>query len=88
MPDDPTGPPADDRRPTRVRHRVLALLCALALVLYLDRLCISKAAPAIEEELGVSHTQMGVVFAAFTVAYCLFEVHTGAWGDRQARAAS
>jgi MFS family permease len=65
-----------------VRYQVLALLCALAFILYLDRLCISKAAPAIERELRLSHTWMGVVFAAFTLAYCLFEVPTGAWGDR------
>src|SRR5581483_10582071 len=67
---------------TRVRYGVLALLCALAFVLYIDRICISKAAPAIREEFGLSKTAMGVVFAAFTVAYGLFEVPTGRWGDR------
>jgi sugar phosphate permease len=73
----PAGP-----RPTRVRYGVLAFLAVLAFVLYVDRVCIGKAAPAIEAELGLSHTEMGFVFAAFTLAYCLFEVPTGAWGDR------
>jgi MFS family permease len=82
MHQDSTDSTTDIGRPTRVRYRVLALLCLLALILYLDRLCISKAAPAIEKELRLSHTKMGVVFAAFTLAYCLFEVPTGAWGDR------
>jgi MFS family permease len=82
MPEDPLGLPADVRRPTRVRYRVLALLCLLAFIFYVDRLCISKAAPDIERELRLSHTRMGVAFAAFTLAYCLFEVPTGAWGDR------
>src|SRR5207247_1393310 len=74
-----TEPPA---RPSRVRYAVLAFLCTLAFILYLDRICISKAAPAIERELGISHTAMGFVFGAFTVSYGLFEIPTGRWGDR------
>ncbi len=73
-------PPPD--RASRVRYGVLAYLCGLSFILYIDRLCISKAAPAIEAELGISHTAMGFVFGAFTVAYGLFEVPTGRWGDR------
>jgi MFS family permease len=65
-----------------VRYGVLAFLCALAFVLYIDRICISKAAPQIEADLGISHTAMGFVFGAFTLAYGLFEVPTGRWGDR------
>jgi MFS family permease len=72
----PTG------RPTRVRYGVLGFLCALAFVLYIDRICISKAATDIERDLGISHTAMGFIFGAFTVAYGLFEVPTGRWGDR------
>lgn len=68
--------------PTRGRYKVLAFLCVLALILYIDRICISKAVPAIEADLGISHTAMGFVLAAFTAAYCLFEVPTGSWGDR------
>jgi ACS family glucarate transporter-like MFS transporter len=67
---------------TRVRYRVLAWLCSLSFILYIDRLCISKAAPQIEQELGITHTAMGFVFGAFTVAYGLFEIPTGRWGDR------
>ncbi len=68
--------------PSRGRYKVLALLCTLALILYIDRICISKAVPAIEADLGITHTAMGFVLAAFTAAYCLFEVPTGSWGDR------
>ena len=38
--------------------------------------------PALQDELGLSKTQMSWVFNAFTLAYCLFEVPTGHWGDR------
>ena len=68
--------------PTRARYGVLAFLCTLALLLYLDRVCIGKAAPSIRRDLGLSETQMAWVFNAFTLAYCLFEVPTGNWGDR------
>ncbi|MFN0056682.1 MAG: MFS transporter [Planctomycetales bacterium] len=68
--------------PTRARMILLALLASLVFILYLDRVCIGKAAPRIEEELGISHTQMGYLFGAFTIAYGLFEVPTGRWGDR------
>jgi MFS family permease len=67
---------------TRARYGVLAFLGTLCFVLYIDRICISKAAPQIEADLDISHTAMGFVFGAFTIAYGLFEVPTGRWGDR------
>ena len=33
-------------------------------------------------DLGLSKVQMGYVFSAFTIAYALFEIPSGAWGDR------
>jgi MFS family permease len=74
------GPPPEV--PTRARYGVLAFLCTLALLLYVDRTCIGQAEQSIREELGLSKAEMAWVFAAFTLAYCLFEVPTGHWGDR------
>jgi MFS transporter, ACS family, glucarate transporter len=71
------APPA-----TRVRYGVLAFLCALSFILYIDRICISQAVLPIRSELGITEPQMGYVLGAFTVAYGLFEVPTGRWGDR------
>lgn len=68
--------------PTRTRFIVLTFVCLLAFVLYLDRICISKAAPSITKELKLSDSEMGFVFSAFTLAYCLFEIPTGHWADR------
>ena len=65
-----------------VRYGVLAFLCILALLLYVDRICIGQAAGQIQEQLRLSNTQMSLVFNAFSLAYCLFEVPTGHWGDR------
>jgi MFS family permease len=74
-----TPPPAES---TRVRYGVLGYLCALSFVLYIDRNCIGKAAPDMQYDLGLSETEMGLVFGAFTLAYGLFEVPTGRLGDR------
>jgi len=71
-----------NQQPTWVRYRVLAFLAAMTFVLYLDRACISKAGPRIQEELGITNTAMGFVYAAFTLSYAIFEVPTGRWGDR------
>src|SRR5262249_58917999 len=37
---------------------------------------------AIESDLGLSDSQMGLVFSAFTLAYALFEVPSGWFADR------
>ncbi|MBX6313273.1 MAG: MFS transporter, partial [Isosphaeraceae bacterium] len=66
----------------RVRYQVLAFTVALAAVTYLDRVCIAQTAPEMMRDLGLSKVQMGFVFSAFTIAYALFEIPTGAWGDR------
>ncbi|MBI1762076.1 MAG: MFS transporter [Acidobacteria bacterium] len=68
--------------PTHTRQRVLWLLYALAVITYLDRVCIAAAAPAITAEFGFTPTQMGYVFSAFTVAYAAFEIPSGWLGDR------
>jgi len=71
-----------DEQRSRVRYRVLAFAVALAAVTYLDRVCIAQTAPAMMRDLGLTNVQMGFVFSAFTIAYALFEIPTGAWGDR------
>ena len=70
-------------RPTGVgvRYRVLRLTFFLAIVTYLDRVCISVATPFIMQDLGLTLVQMSTVFGAFTLAYSLFEVPSGWLGD-------
>uniref|UniRef100_A0A7C4QSI2 MFS transporter n=1 Tax=Schlesneria paludicola TaxID=360056 RepID=A0A7C4QSI2_9PLAN len=82
----PTSRPLPDQpesaSPTRTRYVVLLVLCLLAGILYLDRICIAAALDSIERDLHLTHTQSGYVLMAFTLAYGLFEVPTGRWGDR------
>jgi ACS family glucarate transporter-like MFS transporter len=59
------------------------LLAALASgITYLDRVCLSAAAPAIMAELGLSDMQMAYAFGVFALAYGLFEIPMGWLGDR------
>ena len=68
--------------PTRSRFVVLLLLCSMSLVLYLDRVCLGQAITDIKRELHLDDAQMTAVAVAFTLAYGLFEVPVGRWGDR------
>lgn len=71
-----------DEAPTRARFGVLGFLCSLSFVLYLDRVCIGKAVVSIQNDLGLTNTEIGYALGAFTIAYGLFEVPAGRWGDR------
>jgi ACS family glucarate transporter-like MFS transporter len=64
------------------RHRVLSLLGLLLIITYLDRVCISVAGPRMQEDLHISPLAWGWVTGMFTLAYGLFEVPSGALGDR------
>jgi len=61
---------------------VLALLCALYLILFVDRVNIATAAPLMKVELGLSNTQLGLAFSAFAIPYALFQLIGGWIGDR------
>jgi MFS family permease len=61
---------------------MLGFTIAAMAVAYLDRICISTAAPSVKADLGLSDAQMGYVFSAFTLAYALFEVPSGWLADR------
>ena len=65
-----------------IRYRVVAFTVALAGVTYLDRISIGVLAPSIMRDLHITQLQMGFVFAAFTLAYALFEIPTAWWADR------
>jgi MFS family permease len=73
--------PAGEVRPTRARYWVVVFAVTLAILAYIDRVCISQAAPVISRDLGLSKTQMGSVFSAFALAYALFEIPGGWLGD-------
>ncbi len=48
-------------RPTRARFVVLALLCSLTFILYVDRVCMGQAEQSIRADLGLDKRQMGAI---------------------------
>jgi MFS family permease len=77
-----TPRPTVAQKPTTARNRVLLLVLLATGLTYLDRVCISAAAPSITGDLGLSNIQMGFVFSVFALSYGLFEVPMGWLGDR------
>jgi MFS family permease len=66
----------------KYRHRVAGFLILLFAITYIDRVCMSVAGPRIQQDLGIGPVGWGWVTAMFTLSYCLFEIPTGALGDR------
>jgi MFS transporter, ACS family, glucarate transporter len=66
---------------SRARAGVLTFGFLLAVITYLDRVCISAAAPFISDDLHLTTLQMGKVLSAFALAYSLFEIPSGWLGD-------
>ena len=62
-------------------NRVLLLLCLMHMILYIDRVNISTAAPLIKSNLGLSNTQLGLAFSAFAYPYALFQLIGGYFSD-------
>jgi len=63
-------------------HIVLALLCLLYLILFVNRVNISTAAPLMKADLKLTNTQLGLVFSAFAIPYAIFQLIGGWVGDK------
>src|SRR6266568_2232102 len=77
-----TDSTARSPRPSRTRHWILSFAAMLAIITYVDRVCISQAAGDIRHDLGLDEVTMGWAFAAFAWAYALFEIPGGWLGDK------
>lgn len=69
-------------RKTNVARGVLAILCAMSFILYVDRVNLSVAAGAIKTAFGFSNTTLGVAFSAFGYSYIVFQIVGGWFADR------
>lgn len=67
---------------SRARYTTIAFAMTLAIVTYIDRVCISQAAPLISGELGLTKVEMAWAFSVFGWAYALFEIPGGWLADR------
>ncbi|MGA3129820.1 MAG: MFS transporter [Terracidiphilus sp.] len=65
------------------RYKVLAFLGLLSVITFLDRLAIAVAGPAIQSDLHIQPQQWGWILSAYVLANGIFEVPSGALGDRR-----
>lgn len=72
---------ASPQKPTRTRYAVILFAVSLSVLAYVDRACISMAAPFMRKDLHLDAVQMGYVFTVFALAYALFEIPGGWMGD-------
>jgi MFS family permease len=63
-------------------NTVLLIICLMYLILYVDRVNISTAAPLIKADLDLTNTQLGLAFSAFAYPYALFQLIGGYFGDK------
>lgn len=70
------------RRPTRVRHTVLALVVMVYFITYLDRVLLSNALPVIQKQFHFSIGTLGLILGCYNWAYALFQIPGGWFGDR------
>jgi MFS family permease len=68
--------------PTTARRVTTWFAVMLAVVMYVDRVTLSQAAPFMQTDLGITRTEMAWVFSIFGWAYALFEIPGGWLGDR------
>ncbi len=61
---------------------LLSLLCLLYLLMFVNRVNISTAAPLIKTDLRLTNTQLGVIFSAFAIPYAGFQLIGGWIGDK------
>ncbi|WP_230520018.1 MFS transporter, partial [Escherichia coli] len=62
--------------------KILALFCAMSFLMYVDRVNLSATAGLIKDELGLSNTELGVIFSAFAYTYAVFQIIGGWFVDR------
>src|SRR5258708_29438901 len=75
------GIPSPSAAATRIRYTILALLCFLAMITYLDRAMLGSAKEDMMKAVDIPKEKFFWITVAFGLAYALFEVPTGWMGD-------
>ncbi|EQD33937.1 Major facilitator superfamily MFS-1 [mine drainage metagenome] len=64
------------------RYAVVGLLSVVSVITFLDRMAVAVLGPRIQHDLGLTPEEWGWVLSAYVIAYGLFEIPSGALGDR------
>ncbi|MBN4665228.1 MFS transporter [Pandoraea nosoerga] len=69
-------------RRVKTRHIILAVMCLMYFISYIDRVNIAVAGPFIRQEMGLTSVQLGLVFSAFAYPYAAMQIFGGWLADR------
>jgi sugar phosphate permease len=61
--------------------KIFAMLCANAIIMYIDRTNIAVTAPVIQRELGLNNASLGSAFSAFSITYACCMIVAGRLAD-------
>jgi sugar phosphate permease len=70
------------QRIMKVRYLILGIMCLMYFIAYIDRVNISVAGPLLRQEMGLSPTQLGLVFSAFAYPYAAMQILGGWLADK------
>jgi ACS family glucarate transporter-like MFS transporter len=76
------GTAVAERKATRVRYLIVAMLFVMTAINYADRATISIAGPAVAKDLSLDAVAMGYIFSAFGWAYVIGQIPGGWLLDR------
>ena len=65
-----------------MRYTLLSFLCFITLIAYIQRSAMNGATKAVEDDLGISSTDLGYVMSAWYLFYSLFQLPGGWVADR------
>ena len=71
-----------NRSALKIRHLILFVLCLMYFIAYVDRVNISVAGPTMRKELGLTPTELGLIFSAFAYPYAAMQIVGGWMADR------
>lgn len=66
----------------KVRYLILGVLCLMYFIAYIDRVNISVAGPLLKKEMGLTATELGLVFSAFAYPYAAMQILGGWLSDK------
>jgi ACS family D-galactonate transporter-like MFS transporter len=70
------------KRIVKLRYLILGLMCLMYFITYIDRVNISVAAPLIKQSMGLTPTQLGLIFSAFAYPYAAMQILGGWLSDK------
>ncbi|MET0792387.1 MAG: MFS transporter, partial [Polyangiaceae bacterium] len=69
-------------RYARTRYAVVAILCVMYFITYVERVNLSVAAPELARTLHLSKTELGFLFSVFAYPYAAMQILGGWFSDK------